>query len=551
MDVLSKFRKLKHEFEACLEKKSKDESFFEELYQFEKMLTEKEKTIEDELENYKKLFENAEDYIFVLSAGGRILTVNKAACAKYQIPFEEFIHTSIMDVDASHNIDEIMQNVDNLLRTGSARFEATHRRRDGETFVVDVIAQKINWKNEPAFLHICRDISSQKQLQQALNESETKLKQIINQIKDGIIIYDKNGKIVIWNTGVENITGINRKDAIGQKLYELQYDILHGKYKDKALIKKMFDEVVNKSNPHVFNKIFENDIYIEGEGVKTLQAIVFPIELEAETQLFGSVIRDITEGKQIENQLRELNAAKDKIFSVIAHDLRTPFNSIIGFTDLLLENYDGYDDVKKKKILQYINLSAKPTLDVLTNLLDWVNVQTGQHGYKVEVCSLKPLVQDVLKIMAPTATMKDISLDEEIPEHYEVYADLGMLKSVFQNLITNAIKFSHTGGKVEVSASVKQNFIEIMVADEGIGIDEEKKEVLFNIDSHESTLGTLGEKGSGLGLILCKEFIRRLGGEIKVKSRKGMGSRFIFTVPAAGVGSSLESDSVARHDNGR
>ncbi len=535
MELLSKYQGIKQQIFALADRIPVEKKLLDELRCFEKLLEEKEKFIDPDSFKYRMLFENAADYIFVLSEEGKVLAVNPTACTKYQIPYKEFLNTSILDIDASENKEYISQKVNELLSRGSTRFETIHKTREGKIFNVDIVAKKIIWNNKPAILDVCRDITEQKQLQKALNESEAKLKKIINQISDGIIIYEKNGKVVIWNSGAEDITGIKSADAIGRKLYDLQYEILHGASKDKRLIRKKFIEVVNGINPAIYNSLFENEIYVEGKGVRTLQAIVYPIELEAGNRLFGSVIRDITELKRIENQLRDLNSTKDKIFSIIAHDLRAPFNSIIGFTDLLLNNYDKYDSERIFKILQYINLSAKPTLDVLTNLLNWVNVQTGQLRFQPEHCSLKKLVHEVVNIMNPTANIKTISLTHQLMDDFIVFADVNMLKSVLQNLVANAVKFSHAGGNVSICARKTGSFVEIEVADNGTGIQEERKKELFNIDSIGSTKGTSGEQGSGLGLILCKEFIEKHGGKIWVESQPGEGSRFLFTLPVAGM----------------
>ncbi len=533
MDILEKFQEIKHHFESSFQNHSPDKKFIEDLDQFEKLLKDKIRAIDLETTDYKKLVENAEDYMFITSGEGTILSANAAACKKYKIPIDEFVGSSVLKIDTSNNAGEIMQNVGELILTGNTRFEAVHKSRVGETFNVDVIAQRIFWKNEEAFIFACRDITKQKQLQKALNESEAKLKKIINQISDGIIIYEKNGKIIIWNRGAEKITGIKKEDATGRIIYELQYELLTGKLKNKRLIKERFDEIVNMTRPEVFDKLAENDISVGNNEIKTVQEIVFHIDLDFENQLFGSVIRDATELKIAETQLMELNETRDKIYSVIAHDLRTPFNSIIGFTDLLLNNFEKYQDEKVRSILQYINLSARPMLDVLTNLLQWVTTQTGQMDFHPEAFHLDKVVKEVLEMMNLTAKIKNITLNNCLDHDYFVLADVNMVKSVLQNLIANAIKFSYAGGKVEINARQVNNFIELEVADEGVGIDEQKLGAILNEDRHESTKGTSGEKGSGLGLILCKEFVEKHGGEIRVESMPGEGSRFLFTVPLA------------------
>lgn len=531
MDILKKFQKLKHYFETSLQDHSLDENILEAFDEFEDLLKQKQVASDIELMNYKKLFENASDYIFILSRDGTIFSANAAACEKYQISYEKFINTSILQIDASQNRDAIMKNVEELLQTGSTRFEAVHRNMAGETFNLDVIAQKILWNNEEAYIHVCRDITRQKMLEKALNESEVKLKKIINQITDGLVVFENDGTIVIWNMGAEYITGIKKQYAVGKKLYELQYEILHGNYKDKDFIRERFNEVVNNSNPKTFNKLIENEIFVDGKGVRTLQSKIFQIDLDDGNQLFGSVLRDISEQKEAETRLKELLATKDKIYSIIAHDLRTPFNSIIGFTDLLLNNFDKYDRNRVLKILEFINLSAKPMLDVLTNMLHWVTTQTGHMTFHPSPQSLKLMVKEVVEMMKSSAEMKNIQLNQFLERDFIVMADVNMLQSVLQNLLANAIKFSHSGGKVDIYGRKKMNFVELEIADEGIGIDEQKKDSLFQINFQESTRGTSGEKGSGLGLILCKEFIEKHGGEIRVESSLGQGSRFIFTVP--------------------
>ncbi len=531
MDVLQKFQELKYYFESSVQNHFPDEKMLQAFEELENLLKEKQTASVIELMNYKKLFENASDYIFILSEDGTILSANAAACKKYMIPSNEFINTSILEVDASHNKDAIMKNVEELLRTGSTRFEAIHRNRAGDTFILDVIAQKIIWNNEQAYIHVCRDITKQKNLEKALNDSELKLKKIINQITDGLVVFEKNGTIVIWNSGAEQITGIKKQDAVGKLFYEIQYEIIHGKYKDKAFIRERFDEVVNKSNPKVFNALIENEILVVGKGVRTLQSKNFHIDLDNGNQLFGSVLRDITEQKEAETSLKELLATKDKIYSIIAHDLRTPFNSIIGFTDLLLNNFDKYDRERVLKILEFINLSAKPMLDVLTNMLNWVTAHTGHMAFQPHPQSLKLIIKEVIEMMKSSAEIKNIQLNQFLEHDFVVMADVNMLQSVLQNLLANAIKFSHPGRKVDVYARKKRNFVEIEISDEGIGIDEKKKQSLFMVDYQESTRGTSGEKGSGLGLILCKEFIEKHGGEIRVESSPGEGSRFMFTIP--------------------
>ncbi|MGV8964401.1 MAG: ATP-binding protein [Candidatus Saccharimonadaceae bacterium] len=247
---------------------------------------------------------------------------------------------------------------------------------------------------------------------------------------------------------------------------------------------------------------------------------------------------DITELKQLsamnkESEIRlfELNAAKDKLFSIIAHDLRTPFNSILGFSELLIENVKDYDTAEAAEFLSIISSSAKNTLALLDNLLNWAKIQTGQIDYKFERLILSTIIQEILDISISNAKIKGISLNYMQSADILVYADENMLKTVLRNLISNAIKFTKPGGNINILTISEQNQVEISISDNGVGMDEEARKKLFNISSNITSVGTSNEKGSGLGLVLCKEFVEKLGGKIWVESKKEKGSDFKFTLP--------------------
>lgn len=232
-----------------------------------------------------------------------------------------------------------------------------------------------------------------------------------------------------------------------------------------------------------------------------------------------------------ESNLKALNATKDKFFSIIAHDLRSPFNSICGFSALLKENVETYDVEKKRKYLGIIHTSAYNTLNLLDNLLEWAKSQTGQINYSPILISLSPVIQEVVALSQSAALSKDISLIDNNTEDLEVYADEGMLKTILRNLITNAIKFTPTHGRVSLFAASLEGEIEITVSDNGVGMNDEKKSQLFQIETNKTSVGTNKEEGSGLGLVLCRELVEKHGGKIWVESQLGKGSSFKFTLP--------------------
>lgn len=244
------------------------------------------------------------------------------------------------------------------------------------------------------------------------------------------------------------------------------------------------------------------------------------------------------------NELHELNATKDKFFSIIAHDIKNPFNAILGFTDLLEENFKEWTDEMKLEIITLVNKSSRNLYQLLENLLQWSRSQRGIIEYNPERIELAPLFQSVIDIMRGSAEAKNIELAIALPEEdLAVFADRQMLDTIMRNLISNALKFTNTGGNVRIVAEnndglvnikvTDARFVKIKVTDNGVGIRSDIKDKLFRIDSNQTTPGTKNETGTGLGLLLVKEFVTRHGGEIGVESTIGVGSTFYFTLPLA------------------
>lgn len=235
---------------------------------------------------------------------------------------------------------------------------------------------------------------------------------------------------------------------------------------------------------------------------------------------------------QQSKELKELNATKDKLFSIIAHDLRSPFNSILGFSELLRENLKDYDIEQSLEFATIINSSSKHTLALLDNLLVWAKIQTGQIDFNPKNLRLKPVIQKTIEVLNSSAMIKNITLNYVQPKDIIVKADPTMLQIILINLIQNAIKFTNSGGKIDIYVVSQEEQIEITVSDNGVGMNEITQKNLFKKNANFTTVGTENESGSGLGLILCKEFVKTHGGRIRVESEGGKGSRFIFTLPS-------------------
>lgn len=235
--------------------------------------------------------------------------------------------------------------------------------------------------------------------------------------------------------------------------------------------------------------------------------------------------------RESEKNLMELNATKDKFFSIISHDLKNPFSSLLSISELMVENFDDSDQDDHRTGFSKINQSVKHLLDLLENLLTWSRSQRGRIRYEPVRFNLSNLIQENLNLHRLSAEKKGILLQPNGDEAVFAYGDRNMINSVVRNLMTNAVKFTDRDRKVEIKIDSQENIIEVSVMDEGIGIPEEYIDKLFRIDEKYKTNGTAGEKGTGLGLIICREFVEKNGGEITVKSRPGVGSTFSFTLP--------------------
>jgi len=246
---------------------------------------------------------------------------------------------------------------------------------------------------------------------------------------------------------------------------------------------------------------------------------------------------DISEIKGTQKKLKEANAAKDKFFSIIAHDLKGPLSSILSFSNKINENFDKYDVIKLKEYFRVINKGINNIYRLLENLLLWSLAQKDNIDFIPTKINLNLSSNETCELLSQSAENKSIKIINEIPGDIYVYADKEMLSTVFRNLISNAIKYTPRKGVIKIKAHYiihinNQEFVEISVEDTGIGISKEIQSKLFDISESTSTIGTDDETGTGLGLVLCKEFIRKHKGKIWVESEVEKGSDFKFTIPS-------------------
>ena len=333
----------------------------------------------------------------------------------------------------------------------------------------------------------------------------------------------------------------------------LKYHALYAQYSDSLNKKEKYDKLVSVEKQYESEKK-ENEI-------KQLEAKqqILDIQLQTNRQLklfgfvtaalllvllFFTIIRYIDKAKsnhllelknikiaESEHELRQINAAKNKFFSIIAHDLKNPLHTVMGYSYLLSKDFDRFSDDERRKFATDINQSTNNIFRLLQNLLEWSRSQTGRLVVIPQEIKLSRIVKNATNVLHPLAENKNIKIENQIDQELTVYADPQMIETVIRNLVSNAIKFTPENGLIEISARQTGELIEFCVKDSGIGISEEDAKNLFQIDSKVKRKGTNDEDGSGIGLILCKEFVDRNHGKIWVESTSPKGSSFFFTVP--------------------
>lgn len=356
-----------------------------------------------------------------------------------------------------------------------------------------------------------------------LKDNEEKYRTLAENLPELIFRFDQNFTCLYANTAIEKFLPNRHDFYTGKSIREFGFpahfenqlnQLLMRVEKTKAIQEVKFD-LVHVSQEYAFSMqaIPEYGSYSNGGT-------------------FLVICYDITELKLNERRLQDLNATKDKFFSIIAHDLKNPFTSLIAFSELIYKNVNKLSTEKIEHLAIRMNDSSKQAFALLENLLNWSRVQTGALAPHPQLLDVERIVNENQAQAASLALAKGITIQIEESCTAKIFADKQMIDTVFRNLIANAIKFSYANSSISLKAEAQQGHILFSVTDTGVGIDQESLSQLLRIDSNISTRGTGEEKGTGLGLILCKEFIELSNGKIWAESEFGLGTTFYFTVPA-------------------
>lgn len=488
-------------------------------------ITERKKTenaLRESEEKWRKLVQTIPDYIALYDRDGKYLFLNHFAEGFSMKDIEGKIYTDFLADDSKTSYESAFRQAK---ETGQNQyFEYTafgdnFTLRNYENYFVPIFEnnQFVN------MLVIARDITERKRMEEALRESEEIFNQFMEHSPIYIFFKDENIRSMRLSRNYEKLLGKKLDELLGKSMNELfPSDLAKQMVEDDLRILKLGEKV-------------EIEEELNNRCYSTLK---FPIQVEGKPRFLAGFTMDITERKLAEEalkeneaRLREAVATRDKFFSIIAHDLKNPFNSILGFSDLLAEqvsnkNYEGIEEYSA-----IIQNSSQRVMNLLMNLLEWSRSQTGRMEYNPEFVELHTLINQAHELMEDAAHQKSITIELQIPQNFRTIADKAMISTTLRNLISNAVKFTNPGGLITVSVGQKEEELIVSIADNGVGIKKELIDKLFKVEGSNSTEGTHKEKGTGLGLILCKEFIGKHGGRIWAESELGKGSTFYFTLP--------------------
>lgn len=521
-------------------------------------------------EEYRNLFESSRDAIVMLDRTG-FLDCNEAAlylfgCAskKQFIAHGPWDFSPEFQTDGQDSLVAAKNHIETAFEKGIDFFEWLHKRQNGILFSAEVLLGCLRYRGNKILQATIRDITERQNTKKALQEAYGELEKKVDErtamlnnanldlqreiaehkraeaavaraaqewqttfdnMNDAVSLLDADCKILKCNTAMIKLSG---KTSAAEVIGHYCFEIMHG------TTEPVEDCPVIRSRRSKHREVMELPI-----GDRCFEVTADPL-LDQQSQYTGAVhiISDITRRKQAESliqlhnqELLELNDSKDRFFSIIAHDLKNMFHNILGFSDLLK------DEVKKGNIksieedVRIINSSAQETYKILASLLEWANSQRGKISFNPETLILNAVVEAELGIFKNNAAQKEIELKICLPDNFEVTADKDMLKAVLRNLISNAIKFTHKNGIIELRAATDQSAVLISVSDNGVGMTNDTIKKLFKLGSNKSKPGTENEKGTGFGLLICQDFVQKHGGRIWAESESGKGSCFKFTLP--------------------
>lgn len=483
---------------------------------------------------FESLFNLSPEGIAILNTKFEIIHCNAEFLKMFEYDYDEVKSKLIYDVITPERlIDESKLFMKRLLNGELIKADTKRRTKTGKEIDVSLISKKIVLDESHSAVYIIyRDITEKKKFEEELIKEKQYLRALMDNIPDTIYFKDNKSRFTNINKAQVKLLGAKSvEDAIGKTDFDFfTPEHAKGAYEDEQKIIKTGTQLISK-----LEKIKMSD-----GNYRWFLATKVPIYDPEGENIIGivGISRDIHELESAKEELRETaeklkisNASKDKFFSIIAHDLKNPFNSLLGLSEILLEDFDEMSQDQILEMIEGISEAAKSSYHLLENLLQWSRTQTGRIHYHPAEQRVEKIFKEELNGVNNLAKAKNINLVIDACENITVWADENMFKTILRNLVTNSIKFTPENGTVKVSCRKMEDCVELIVEDTGIGMDDETIENLFKMDIFHTTTGTANETGSGIGLMICDEFVKKHGGRIKVESEIGKGSKFICVFP--------------------
>ncbi len=493
-------------------------------------ITERKKAelaLQESEELYRNLVEKLPDGVYKSTHSGKFVDVNPAMVKMLGYASKE----ELMAIDIKTQLyfeesdRESVELQEKLEKIGVYRM----KKKDGS----EIWVEDHGWLNFDEKAHtlfhegIMRDVTERKHAELALQESEALYRNLVLRLPDGVYKSTHEGKFVDANPALVKLLGYSSKDEL------MAIDIKKQLYFEPADRESLvLQEKLEETGVYRLKKKDGSPIWVEDHGW-------YNLDENGNILFHEGIMRDITERKWAEEEIKLKNeeltkivTEKDKFFSIIAHDLRSPFNSFLGLTHIMAEELPVLTMDELQKIAVSMNNSAINLFRLLENLLQWSRMQQGLIPFNPNETQLRQIIDECIIMVSEPARNKEIEIICNIPAILTIFADNNMIQTVIRNLVSNAVKFTARGGKIIISAkNASTNGIEISIKDTGIGISKKMMANLFRLDVQVNRSGTEGEPSTGLGLLLCKEFVEKHGGNIWLKSEEGKGSVFYFSLP--------------------
>ncbi len=493
-------------------------------------------------QNYEMFLNSIDEFLFVFSNDGEILFINNVVKDKLQINLDNInkIKDEIFFID-----DNLPVNFNELHNNNFCYLPKFILNDNNTKIPVEVRVINGFWDGKHVHYLIAKDITQ-------IVLSEEKFSKLFKLLSVPVAITESlNGNIVEVNYAFCKLFEFEESEVIGKNAIELGIlsldvrEMIIEKIAEAGFIKDLEIVAYTKSKKekiilvsigiiNVYGKIFRITSVIDITEIRNKEKQL--IKLNEELLAYQEIIKQgLKEKEDIINKLNEtkkINEEKDKLFSIISHDLRSPFQEFLGLTEILVNNELKIDEAEKQELFNQLNVQVKNLYNLLINLLEWSKIKRGIIDFEPIKINISKLVKNSFNVLADNAKSKEIIFRDNVKEEYYGLVDEKMFNSILRNLISNAIKFSNIKGQIIIDCKdFDEKYLLVSVQDNGIGIPDEIKDKLFKIGSKINRKGTAGEESSGLGLLLCKEFIEKHNGKIWVESEVGNGTTFYFTIP--------------------